>query len=150
MTPGTRDYWCPVHGRFEAYVAGTDPEAVWEQPCPRCGRAGELTRPLPPAGGRPAPAVHGDVRAPYYSPWVDRWIGSKADLRRAHAELGVVPLSDADLKAAAEASEAVMNEKRAERQWLERGGGGGDPDDAPLPVEVDRTDPVDAGLVPIE
>lgn len=123
---GTRLYHCPVHGAAEVYVdAEADPDAVWEQPCPVCGQPAELRQPraetgLETLGPGALPAVHGDITNSYVSPTLGIPVGSKRDLRAAHQALGVVPLSDRDIRDAQEWADAKAREARAEEREVER------------------------------
>lgn len=100
MTPKVRDYACPDHGVFEATIDWGSSD-VFDHPCPQCGRGCELDHYRPEGGG--PPAVHDDVRRPYYNPEKDLWVTRKQDLRDYHERTGTIPLSDRDLTNAVDA-----------------------------------------------
>lgn len=115
---GIRQYRCPEHGLFEQ-DPGPDPDAVWWQPCPQCQRPADLA---PPRAGSGivlgcAPAVHGDVRMPYISPYLRVPIGSKRDLREARKAAGVVELGPRDCRDAIDQAEVVGSQTRDDIRW---------------------------------
>ena len=115
---GIREYRCPAHGVFEA-DPGPDPEAVWSQLCPTCRALCDLT---PPRCGPgivlgSAPAVHGDVRMPYVSPYLRCPIGSKRDLREVRKARGLVELSTRDCRDAIDQADVQGTEARDDLRW---------------------------------
>lgn len=116
----SRSYACPQHGLFCAWNSDwLTPEEISRKPCPKCGQScGRLV--VQPRRYGIAPAVHGDVRRPYYSQDKGRWITSKKDLREFHQQTGTVPLSDRDIKDALDAVSAADRQGTEELKWYDR------------------------------
>ena len=117
MTPKVRDYTCPEHGVFEATIDWESPDDLFDQPCPQCGRRCELDRYVAPDS---PPAVHDDVRRPYYNPQKGMWVTCKQDLRDYHQRTDTVPLSDRDLENAVDEVAVEDREGREDQKWYDR------------------------------